>query len=843
MKPDSRDAAHRSSQFVWFIISLCCLLPIAWIIFQIVLNPRTLAELKFDWFRAALLGRTILFSVGVGLIATILALPAACVLGRSRGFFGAALWFVLPISLLMPSLVLAYGWKQFLLLLNLDFEPAGFCDIMRCIWSLATWLWPVPAMVIGLALRRSDPQVQQQALLDGVLLRVMFRQLAGPIIASACVVSLLAMQEFAVYEPTGISVVATEIRMVFETGAVSSPLNPIMQNLSALDKSLTDQPARAAAAVATGLPMLFVVAMLAVIAILTTRKFSAAENVDADSWPNSLNASRIAKIASWLTVILTLVVPILSLIFSLKRAFDIKFIFDEFAPQIFGTIWIAGITGIIAIVLAMAAIPRAGRLRWICALASFLIGGQILAIALIRLYNRPILSWVYNNEPIMVMAYIGRFAWIVLAAAMVTWSKPWRELRDLASIDGADSMQTSRYVIWPLAWPMIAAAGLFVTILSLSEVPATVLISPQRPQMLVPMLMTWLHMLRYDAMIEASLLIAAIVVILGAAAMILVMIGIRLTSEVKSKKEKGKSLGKATLHFLLFAFTFFLLSGCRDRAKPQAVWCTTGIGPAQVVYPRGIAYSQKDDSFFIVDREARIQHLDRDGNPLAAWQTPEWAHGKPVGLKVGPDGNLYVPDTHYHRLLIYSPAGKLLKECGSRGMGPGQFIYPTDIAFSKNKIFVSEYGDNDRVQVFDQNFKYLYQFGKFGDGPGEFSRPQTMVIDGDNVYITDACNHRLEVFKTDGTFVRTMGKVGSAPGEFRFPYGLDEDSHGRLIVCEFGNNRVQLIDKETGKGLAIWGSAGRDEGQLAYPWGVAVDKHNRVVAVDAGNNRLQVFEF
>jgi DNA-binding beta-propeller fold protein YncE len=54
---------------------------------------------------------------------------------------------------------------------------------------------------------------------------------------------------------------------------------------------------------------------------------------------------------------------------------------------------------------------------------------------------------------------------------------------------------------------------------------------------------------------------------------------------------------------------------------------------------------------------------------------------------------------------------------------------------------------------------------------------------------------------------------------------------------------VQLIDKETGKGLATWGSGGRELGQLAYPWGVAVDKKDHVVTVDAGNNRLQVFEF
>ena len=95
---------------------------------------------------------------------------------------------------------------------------------------------------------------------------------------------------------------------------------------------------------------------------------------------------------------------------------------------------------------------------------------------------------------------------------ILTWSQPWRQLRDLAAIDGADALQTARYVIWPLAWPILGAASMFVLILSLSEVPATVLIAPSHPQVLTPMLMTWLHMLRYDDMIEVSLLMAGMVV-------------------------------------------------------------------------------------------------------------------------------------------------------------------------------------------------------------------------------------------------------------------------------------------------------------------------------------------
>src|SRR4051812_20476377 len=304
--------------------------------------------------------------------------------------------------------------------------------------------------------------------------------------------------------------------------------------------------------------------------------------------------------------------------------------------------------------------------------------------------------------------------------------------------------------------------------------------------------------------------------------------------------------GHSSLLYLcssVFICGAILSNGCRKPGEPTAIWCSTGTGHEQVVYPRGIAYSESDDTFFIVDRLARIQHLDRKGKYLNEWQMPQWQLGKPVGLTVGPDGNLWVPDTHYHRVVVYKPNGTTVRSFGEMGVGPGQFIFPTDIAFDKQgRVFVSEYGDHDRISVFDRDCKYLYDIGKIGQGDGEFSRPQSIVIEKDLVYVSDSSNHRICVFKTDGTWVRNMGRVGSAPGEFRFPYGLDLDREGNLIVCEFGNNRVQKIDKQTGKGIAIWGGAGREPGELAYPWGVAVDKRDRIVAVDAGNNRLQVFE-
>jgi len=825
------------------IVLVCSGLPLAWLAWQVVANPSVLVEAWPDTFRLKLLARTLLYNGAAAILATVLALPVGIVLGRGRGVIAKALWVALPVSLLLPSITYAYGWSQFFRLIRATPTPASTADVMRCVWSLATWLWPIAAAAIGIALRRLDVQLQLQAMLDGALWRVTLRELIGVIVSAAMICSVLAMQEFAVYEPTGISVVATEVRMVFETGAFSSPDNPITAPLgggggfSEKDDGLADQRARAGAALATALPLLAVIALLSIPMFRAARRISTTEEINAGAWPPVLDAGKVATLASVFVVTVAVVVPTLSLVWSLEVHRSPAEILDEFAPQVRGSLIIGTITGIAALALAIFSVIR--RTFWPLAVAivTFLIGGQLIAIAQIQLYNRGGLSWVYNAWPIMAMAYLSRFGWVALLAGGATWSPRWRGLRDLAAVDGAGPWRTATGVIWPLAWPLLVAAGVLVMVLGLTEVPATLLISPQRPPMLTPMLMTWVHMLRYDAMIEASLLLMLVAGILGVVIALLVMVGIRgFHPGVKANR---------AIRAMVVALLALNGVGCGDATKPGAIWCETGTGPAQVVYPRAIAYRPQDDSFFVIDRMARVQHLNRKGECITEWRMPNWQTGKPVGVSIGPDGNVYIPDTHYQRIMVYSITGELLRQWGSHGTGPGQFVFPTDVAFdSKGNVFVSEYGDNDRIQVFNQQGEYLYQFGKFGKGDQEFMRPQSMVIDEtDTVYVTDACNHRIQVFKTDGTFVKTLGRAGSGLGEFRYPYGLDQAAAGRLIVCEFGNNRVQLIDKQTGRGLKTWGSGGHDPGQLAYPWGVAVDRHEKVVAVDAGNNRLQVFEF
>ena len=91
---------------------------------------------------------------------------------------------------------------------------------------------------------------------------------------------------------------------------------------------------------------------------------------------------------------------------------------------------------------------------------------------------------------------------------------------------------------------------------------------------------------------------------------------------------------------------------------------------------------------------------------------PEIQAGKPTGIGIAPDGKVYLADTHYARVLVYSADGEELKRFGTSGEGPGQFLMPTDVAIDADgSLYVSEYGGNDRVSKFSPSGEYLFSFG------------------------------------------------------------------------------------------------------------------------------------
>jgi len=279
------------------------------------------------------------------------------------------------------------------------------------------------------------------------------------------------------------------------------------------------------------------------------------------------------------------------------------------------------------------------------------------------------------------------------------------------------------------------------------------------------------------------------------------------------------------------------------RSAPELVWGVHGVKPGHLHKPRVAAFDAQDH-LFLADLTDRIQVFDRDGAYLRGWRTPQFNVDGPSGLTIDRFGRLLVADTHFYRVLVYSAAGELILQIGDgvQGTTPGRFGYPTDVVVDRaGNFYVAEYGENDRIQVFSPEGKWLRQWGGHGYEPGEFLRPRALAIDErDRLFVADSCNHRIQVFDTQGKLLDSWGSRGERPGEMCYPYDLSIGPDHCLYVCEYGNHRVQKFTLE-GKPLGLWGSAGRGPGQLYNPYALAVDSRGNVSVVDSSNHRVQRF--
>lgn len=296
------------------------------------------------------------------------------------------------------------------------------------------------------------------------------------------------------------------------------------------------------------------------------------------------------------------------------------------------------------------------------------------------------------------------------------------------------------------------------------------------------------------------------------------------------------------------ALAALALAGCIGGAPagaPELVWGKQGIAPGQLEKPRGMAINARDE-IYLVDMTARIQVYDADGQYIRGWRTPASVNGRPTGITIAKSGRVLVPDTHYYRVLVYEADGTPVESAtlgGVAGTGPGEFGWVTDVAEdSAGNVYVSEYGDNDRIQKFSPDGEYLLQWGGPGEELGQFRRPQSMAIDDqDHIWVADACNHRIQVFDAQGKLINHWGQEGSKPGELYFPYGLALHD-GHVYVCEYGNSRVQKFTPE-GKSVGVWGAHGRAPGQLHNPWAIAFDSQGRLNVLDSSNHRVQRVKF
>lgn len=293
-------------------------------------------------------------------------------------------------------------------------------------------------------------------------------------------------------------------------------------------------------------------------------------------------------------------------------------------------------------------------------------------------------------------------------------------------------------------------------------------------------------------------------------------------------------------------------------------WGTVGNDPGQLALPDGIGVDNAG-TVWVADRDNnRVQRFSANGR-LLPFRALRHQHRSDLPGRlnlpydVAPDalGNLYVADTHNHRIQVFSSTGKLIRSFGSRGSGDGQFWQPRGVAIDPfGNVWVADH-ENHRVEKFTAEGAFLGRFGagggdgSYGGGPGEFNSPRGLSSDAaGNIYVADDANHRIVKLDNDGRFLAAWGRAdlqpGAGDGEFNLPYGTAVDPAGHLWVADTLNNR--LVEMTTdGVVLAKYGAGGGDgtagngPGEFKEIYNVATDCAGNVYVTDKANWRIQKF--
>jgi DNA-binding beta-propeller fold protein YncE len=207
--------------------------------------------------------------------------------------------------------------------------------------------------------------------------------------------------------------------------------------------------------------------------------------------------------------------------------------------------------------------------------------------------------------------------------------------------------------------------------------------------------------------------------------------------------------------------------------------------------------------------------FDKDGKYLRSWG--KGMFGNPHAIRIDREQNVWITDNGDHQVMKFDRRGNLLLTLGTKGAAGTDdktFNRPTDIAWAPNgDFYVSDGYGNSRVVKFSKAGKYMTAWGKKGAGPGEFNLPHSVAVDSKGqVYIADRENNRMQVFDSNGKFLKEWKHLGSAQNVFITPkdemWILTYRNAVEIRTYDCLSGRIMRVDVGSGKILGSMESPG-----------------------------------
>ncbi len=225
------------------------------------------------------------------------------------------------------------------------------------------------------------------------------------------------------------------------------------------------------------------------------------------------------------------------------------------------------------------------------------------------------------------------------------------------------------------------------------------------------------------------------------------------------------------------------------------------------------------------------------------------------GLAIDREGNVWVTDAQGkdgkgQQVFKFSPEGKVLMTLGKAGVagsGHDTFNGPSGVVIAPNgDIFVADgHGleTNARIVKFSKDGTFIKEWGKKGSGPGEFDTPHSIAMDSKGrIFVADRVNNRIQIFDQEGKFIDHWKQFGRPSGIYIAKddtlYSVDSQSDEKtnpgvkrgIRIGSAKNGAVKAFIPDTSKDPAI-----------ALAEGISADAKGNIYAAGVSSTALHKF--